>query len=199
MAGRLWFRGLLALGLIAVCAAAGFGYASWSISRASQSSVFIHNGQWFTSRYVGSHDADLKTRAFVAATGLLGLSREETVYYRTNRDAEGRPISSQYEYEITGPALPARWWSLTLYDHDHFMNPAATGPLSVKSTQIETGADGRFRIILSARPHEGNWIDMGDGHDMSMSLRMYNPGEISDAALGELPLPVIRRLPPDDE
>ena len=172
----------------------GWRSAQDSIKSGARADSFITNGVWFTSRYVGAMDADAKTRAFVATSGLLGLSRKETIYYRAHTDQNGDPISSQFDYELVGEALPARWWSLTLYDHDHFLNPDVTGPYSAKSTTIQLDANGGFRIMLSAQPSEGNWIDMGDGREMSLSLRMYNPDPSVIDDFSMIALPTISRI-----
>ncbi|HFB54579.1 MAG TPA: hypothetical protein ENJ46_01535, partial [Hellea balneolensis] len=86
--------------------------AKRSLTMGAPDSAFIHNGAWRTSLYIGSKDASPHIRAYVAVIGLLGLSREETIYFQAYSDDEGNPISSDNVYEIIGGDLPARWWSL---------------------------------------------------------------------------------------
>lgn len=171
----------LVFGAVAAAFAGGAYMAHRSIYAGDTGDTLIYRGAWFTTRSAGSKDADASTRALVAATGLLALPRQETVYFRAHHDDEGRPISSDYDYVVSGQPLPARWWSMTLYDGDHFMNPDNTGPYSVRSTQVTPEYDGSLRIILSKNPQDKNWIGMGTGQNMSLSLRVYNP----DAALVE--------------
>lgn len=166
---------LIAAAVVGASAWGGASVAHRSVYASETANAFIRNGAWFTTRYAGSADADARTRAVVAATGLLALPREETVYFRAHQDDEGQPISSQHDYIVVGKPLPARWWSLTLYDGDNFLNRDATGPNSVKSPTIVLEPDGSFKIILSRNPHDENWIDMGTGENMSLSLRVYNP------------------------
>lgn len=184
--------------LIVICAWLSGGHFAQSISNGSKTQgAFIHNGVWFTSQYAGSSNADPRTRALVAATGLLALPRQETIYFRAHKDNQGRPLSSQYDYIVSGAALPARWWSITLYDGDHFLNQQVRGPYSAKSTTIAPGSDGRYSIILSSKPHSGNWIDMGDGESMSLSLRVYNPEPSLVDNLDDTPLFSIERVNKD--
>lgn len=190
----IFIKALVVLAAAGLSAWAGMQAAHRAVYASETGNAIIHNGVWSTSRFVGSKNADAYTRALVAATGLLALPREETVYFRARQDDEGRPISSVYDYIIEGKPPPARWWSLTLYDGDHFLNRDATGPYSVKSTSIETAPDGSFRVILSWRPHEGNWIDMGTGENMSLSIRAYNPDPSFVENLATAPMFSIRRV-----
>ena len=189
----LW-RGAVLLAALLAGVMIGAHRVKTSVYNSETANAFIHNGSWFTTRYAGSADADARTRALVAATGLLALGREETVYFRLHEDSEGRPLSSDHDYVLKGAALPARWWSLTLYDGDNFLNPDADGPYSVKSTTLETAEDGSIEIILSSDPHEGNWIDMGTGQNMSLSMRVYNPDPALVDNLETAPLFSIERL-----
>lgn len=188
---------LKTIAALAVIGGAGWGgayVAHRSAYSSDTANAFIHIGAWFTTRHAGSADADVRTRALVAATGLLALPREETVYFRAHRDDLGRPISSSHEYVVEGRPPPARWWSLTLYDGDNYLNRNATGPYSVKSASITPNAEGEVRIILSSRPHDGNWIDMGTGENMSLSLRVYNPDPSLIGNLETAPVFSIKRI-----
>lgn len=188
----------LALFWVSLCGVFGKGFADYRVHNGTQANSFIHVENWFTSRHVGSKNADAKTRAFVAVSGLLGLAKEETLYFRLNKDDQGRALTSDFEYEIVGANLPARWWSLTLYDQDHFLTRNTTGPYSVKGSVVVADQNGQFTIRLAAngksvQPGE-YWIDMGEGQNMSLSLRMYNPDLAALRNLTELRLPTVRRV-----
>jgi hypothetical protein len=187
-------RILGAIVLISIGVLVGGYMAIASVRTGSDSKTFIHNGTWRTSLYVGAQDADPHIRAYVAAIGMLGLSRKETIYFQAYTDDEGNQIDANGIYEIIGRDLPTRWWSLTLYNHDHFLTPNPYNKYSVKGTEIEREADGSFRILLARDPQEGNWIPMGEGHDMSMSIRLYNPDPGAEDHLQDMPLPSIRRI-----
>lgn len=190
---RLTLKLSLALGVIVAAAFAGAVIAKSSIYTEAKVGTFVRNGVWYTDKF-GAEDATALTRAYVAVVGLLALSREETVYYLAHMDEAGEPISSDHVYEIVGSDLPARWWSITLYDADHFLTPNAEGVYSVRSTDMTRESDGSFRVILSKEKREGNWIPMGEGQNMSLLLRMYNPEPQVLDHLADLKLPAIRRV-----
>lgn len=166
-------------GLGAAAALVGSGYLgsklAWRAVATPDGEDFIHVGPWMTSAVVASPEADAFTRAFLAVNGLLGLPKTETMYFVARTDDAGRPLSSDYVYEIVGVSLPSRWWALTLYNGDNFLIPNDYDRYSVKSTAIEAEADGTIRVTLSRAERAGNWIPTGDGQDMRMSIRMYNP------------------------
>ncbi len=179
--------------IILISLAVGVYGAFYAISTGSHMNSSVACGQWWTNKVVGSVDADARTRAYVAKIGLLALAPEETTYYHLY-DADGEPISSDFIYEIRGKDIPARWWSITLYGKDHFFVPNEENRFSVKSTQIERKADGSFVIYLQRAFHEGNWIPLGQGQDMSLTLRMYNPPPDIRNRLDQLDLPTIHKI-----
>ncbi len=193
-AARFAIKALAAAVALAAAALSGAHVAHRSAYASDTGSSFIHNGAWFTTRHAGSVDADARTRALVAATGLLALPRRETVYFRAHKDDAGRPISSAYEYVVEGIPPKARWWSLTIYDGDNYLNRDAAGPYSVKSSAIAPSPDGRVRIFLSTRPLATNWIDMGTGENMSLSLRVYHPDHSLVDNLERAPVFSIKRV-----
>ena len=70
---------------------------------------------WVSDFAVGSDQASPYVRARVARHGLLALATSEAVYFMRNADNEGRPLSEDCDYQISGGKLPAGWWSITLY------------------------------------------------------------------------------------
>lgn len=189
----MW-KTLSAIVLIFAGAIIGVYMANASVTAGSNSKTFIYNGSWRTSLYVGSTDADPHIRAYVAAIGLLGLSRQEAIYFQAYSDDEGNPLSSDYVYELIAEDLPTRWWSLTLYNYDHYLTPNPYNRYSVKATQAVRQPDGKIRILLARKPMEGNWIPMGQGQNMSMSIRMYNLDPGTENQLTKLTLPTIRKI-----
>lgn len=194
MGNKLVWKLPVAIGAVAAAAVGGAIYAKSSIYTEADVRTFIHNGPWYTDKGFGNEDAAALTRAYVAVVGLLALSREETVYYLAHTDEAGEPISSDSVYEISGGDLPTRWWSITLYDADHFLTPNDEGRYSVRGTDIERESDGTFRVVLSKEPKTGNWIPMGEGRNMSLLLRMYNPEPQVLDQLAEIDLPTIRKV-----
>ncbi len=153
----------------------------------------VASGRWWTNIAVGSVHADARTRAYVAKIGLLALAPEETTYYHLY-DANGEPISSDFVYQLRGKDIPARWWSITVYGEDNFLVPNEENKFSVKSSQIEREADGSFVVYLSRAHREGNWIPLGEGQNMSLLLRLYNPPADIRQRLDKLDLPSIQKI-----
>ena len=179
-----------------VLASGGVGVylALQSLLPGSNVASFVRSGLWVTSTVTGSSKADLHTRAYVARIGLLALAPEETTYYHAYADEHGDPLSSDYIYEVRGKDIPARWWSITLYNFDSFLIPNTDDRYSVKSTTLKREPDGSFVIYLSRQPHDGNWIATDHGHGMSLALRMYNPPDDIRQKLDKLDLPIIRKV-----
>lgn len=158
----------IALGLFSAYAAVRAGFAGGEVS----------NGPWRTSFVTGSVDADLYTRARVAVGGLLALAPSETVYFTTERDAEGYALVTRCDYRITGLELPARWWSVTLYGEDQFLVPNDAGRFSFSQTTLAREPGGPFEIAVSSAPQPGNWLPSGRpgaSGAFSLTLRLYNP------------------------
>lgn len=187
-------RYVFAIIVLILAALSGGSYAYFSVSTASDNKALIHNGSWRASLYVGSAQASTFIRAVVSKIGLLALSRQEVMYFQANSDDSGNPISSDFEYEIIAEDLPTRWWSITLYNYDHYMTPNSFNRYSIKSSQAIKNEDGKMRVVLSKEQHDGNWIPMGDGQDMSLSIRMYNPNPGVENQLATMKLPSIRRI-----
>ena len=187
-------RAVIAVVLIGLSALAGSYYARHAVRAQTSARTFVHNGPWRTDATLASPDSSPQIRAYLAMTGLFGLPIEETAYYELDRTDEGAQIDASGIYEIRGRDMPARWWSITVYDHDNFLTPNAYERYSVKGTEVAREADGSFRIRLSRDPQEGDWIPLGDGHDMIVLLRLYNPDPELANQLATVALPSVTRI-----
>jgi hypothetical protein len=151
---------------------------------------------WRSDFAIGSEAADPYTRARVARHGLLGLAKSEAVYFTRTADNEERPLSETCTYRLSGGAMPANWWSITLYNGESFLPHNTDGALSVDATQL--GAeDGPWEAMVSAqRPKEGMaWISSKAAGNFDLTLRLYMPREaLLEAPENTLTPPVIERL-----
>ena len=150
-------------------------------------------GPWRTFAATGSAEANPYERAAVAVAGLYALSRDETVYYTAFTDSAGRPLDGACDYLVSGRALPARWWSLTLYGADHYLVPNAAGVHSRHSGNLALGADGRFAFRVSAAARGRDDLPAPPGGAFSITARLYNPGPSVLAEPAAVPLPAIAR------
>jgi hypothetical protein len=125
-------RALEAIALTSVGVVLGLGSlaaVAWA-TRAPYEQAF---GPWRGSAIVGRVPEGPYQRIAVATRSLVGLPRSETVYLDARVDGDGRAFEPGCRYRIHGPALPARWWSLTPYDADWELIPNPAGVYSVGS------------------------------------------------------------------
>lgn len=171
----------------------GLGSAWWTL-RQGVAAATVRNGAWQTSRETGSPDAGMYIRAQVAVAGLLALSQQEAMYYRAASDDAGNPLVGDCDFLVEGSDPATRWWSLTAYAADHFLIPNPVERYSFSRTTVGRESDGRYRIVVSARPHEGNWLPVAPGAPFDLTLRLYNPEPSLLADLSGAPLPRITRI-----
>ena len=172
MLRRILARGAAAL--IGLGLGAASAWATLEFGRASFTERF---GAWTHSRAAGSAAADPYTRAIIAREGLLALSAREALYFNLSEDEEGRPLSEACVYELSGTALAARWWSVTLYAGDHFLAQNTDHAAAIDATRIRTGADHLWRArIAPVRGDAAHWLSSRNAHSgFSLTLRVYNP------------------------
>lgn len=155
----------------------------------------VHNGPWQTDPAIGSTTAGPLTRARIARIGLLALSHDEAVYYNASTDDQGRPLEAGSRYRVQGSALPARWWSLTVYDAAGYLIPNAADAYSVTSADVSS-VHGPFVVELAGKPGSAaHWISTGAGQGrISLTLRLYDPTPGLYSRLGDVSLPSITRV-----
>lgn len=180
----LWVRHCVAIviGLVVGTGCAVYGIRAGALG--SSSAI----GPWETGSDFGSRDQGAMTRAVVALRGLLALPAREARYYTAATDDRGAPLDGRCRYTVSGGALPARWWSLTLYDPAGYL--AGSGPYSVESAGVRTDAGGRWRVTVgpgaTALPTAG--LDR-----FALTLRTYLPADAGRTSPTREQLPAIRR------
>lgn len=152
---------------------------------------------WLFSDRIGSASASGLERARVAIGGPLGLSSQEAVYFISIEDMQGQPLVSDCDYEVSGGAIDARWWSITLYDSDtqHYV-PNAQKRSSWNSLSVPQGDDGNWAFTVSQMRQDGPWLpsQAEPGRRFELNLRVYNPSPDLRAAIPNIPLPRVERL-----
>ncbi len=174
--------------------ALGTGLAMWQI-RSSGLGDDIRIGPWTTGRDIGTADADMKTRAIVALRGLLALPKEEARYFTAVSDSAGAPLSGKCSYTLSGGAIEARWWSITLYDRKGWLianrwNRHSIGSARIPPSKPEDPADG-WTIILSPDQTDGLWIPTGTDGRFELTLRTYRPRGLLASDPARVTLPTI--------
>jgi len=170
-------------------------------SLTDQSSIFDTfehvNETWLFSDKIGAPIASDLERARVAIGGPLGLSSKEAVYFVSVNDNQGEPLQSHCNYRITGQPIDTRWWSLTLYDSEtqHYV-PNSENRSSWNSVSIPRLETGEWVVNVASDPQASAWLPSQEASSKSfeLMLRVYNPSDITRAALPHIDLPTVERL-----
>jgi hypothetical protein len=131
-------------------------------------------GGWRSDFAIGSRAADPYVRARVARHGLLALAKSEAVYFTRATDDDGAPLREDCTYRLSGGAMPAGWWSVTLYDARSMLPANTDGALSLDASRA--GKAAWEAIIASERPDgSGHWISSRKAGIFDLTLRLYLP------------------------
>lgn len=185
-------RGLEVLGILLVALVIGAGSAVWAIDYFPRAKM-IRDGAWTSNPLVGSVQANMYLRAAIARVALFALSRTEALYYNAFTDEDGDQLRAECDYVIEGGDLPARWWSVTAYDKDHFLIPNASGRYSYNMKNVRRDEHGRYKIHISQTPKGLNWLPAPKEGTMSITLRAYNPAPALRENMGSAELPKITK------
>ncbi len=166
--------------LAAIVAGCAFGLGSalwlaglWPPGRALEFGD-VDVGGWRSDFATGSRAADPYTRARVARHGLLALARSEAVYLTRATDDAGDPLRDGCTYRLSGGAMPANWWSVTLYDAASMLPANTDNALSIDAERAGTGAWSA--VIAPVRPKSGEaWISNRGAGNFDLTLRLYMP------------------------
>ncbi len=178
--------------MLVVGLALGTGAAALQLKQ-SFAAMGIENGPWRTGEKVGTADASVPTRATVALRGLLALPEREAIYFNAAVDSEGRQLTGKCAYRVSGGAIDARWWSLTLYDSKGYLIPGPASAHSVGSAAIAPEEAGGWTVDIAAKRTGAHWIAMPDDQPFELTLRAYHPSRELLAKRGTVPLPRIER------
>ena len=181
------------LAILLVALLIGVGSAVWAIESFSKAHA-VKVGAWTSNPLVGSVQADMYLRAAISRVGLFALSRTEALYYTAFTDQKGEPLRAECDYVIEGIDLPARWWSITAYDKDHFLIPNDLNHYSYSMRNLRRDAQGRYKIHLSRTPKDLNWLPAAKEGTMSITLRAYKPAPALQENMGSAELPKITKV-----
>jgi hypothetical protein len=170
---RPWARYLIG-GVVGILI--GTGGAVWSV-RAGALGSSDKIGPWTTGRDFGTAQASAYTRAVVSLRGLLALPATEARYYNAAVDDAGRPLEGRCRYAINGGGLPARWWSLTLYDPAGYLVANQPGIYSVGSAALPSSEQAHWTVIAAPDQQPGHWLPTGKAGRFELTLRSYLPDD----------------------
>jgi hypothetical protein len=173
---------------------AGAGAAAFWLLTSPLFSAESRYGPWRSTMAVGEAAQSPYSRARVALYGIWGLPPREVIYFTADEDELGETLRAECTYEVTGGALPTRWWSLTLYRGGFYVpNPANRYSWSMSDVRTDNG--GRWTVTLRPSGEGQNVLTFGAGAGRPLALlRLYQPEAEIVADRGRTPLPSLRRL-----
>ncbi len=141
---------------------------------------------WRTQDNAARFGCDYFQRTATAKGNMFSNVPEETKYFGADFDSAGARLNGAKSYVITfpkGSLPPVRgFWSLTLYNEQHFFHPNALDRFSLgtKSKQLSNDADGGLTIYVQAqnpgRDEESSWLPAPEGN-FSLYIRAYWPDQ----------------------
>ncbi len=96
-------------------------------------------------------------------------------YYVRERDDDGNVLSGDCVFEISGPSIPARWWSLSVGQKE-------ASVLSAGQAMLDDA--GNLKAVVSRHPLPGNWLTPPDSGSFTLTYIVVEPlKQKSDASL----------------
>jgi hypothetical protein len=188
---------LLKLFAFAACSLIiGFGSAWYFIDNGPRFSTAVI-GPWQIWLDQGKADAEPYTRAHMARTGQLPVTSANALYFTASTDSDGSTLYPSCDYEITGRAYNALWWSLAAYDAEGQPIPNKAGRHAFSSKNIAVLPNGTFVVRLAPNTRPGNWLPSGNGGGIVLLLSVIRPANAPVSGMQRShgdELPRIRRV-----
>ena len=134
----------------------------------------VNNARWGT---------DYLNRTGTAKSNMFDNAPNETRYIYTDYDSQGKQLSGQNSYALTfakGQTPPVKgFWSVTLYNAEHFFNPNPLRrySLGTKNKDLKYNADGSLTLYAGAKSpgktKESNWLPAPNNGTFSLYIRAY--------------------------
>ena len=150
-----------------------------------------YNGQsagngWTTPTNNAAFGTDYYHRTGAVKADPYDNKRNETMYFYTDNDSQLGQLVGESSYEVTfqkGELPPVKgFWSLTMYDPEHFFAPNALKryALGTKNKTLKYNDDGGLTIYLGnkspGKEKESNWLPAPPGN-FSIWIRAYWPDQ----------------------
>ncbi len=140
---------------------------------------------WTTIPNAAGFGTDYFSRTAAARASPLAGACDETKHFHQDLELSGERLNSAHRYTLTfakGAAPPVNaFWSLSIYDEQHFFVANSIDRFSVGARDLRTAADGSLTLFVqSSMPTDPgqrpNWLPAPTG-DFSLHLRAYWPKE----------------------
>jgi hypothetical protein len=154
------------------------------ITQAAAAGAVRRDG-WSVRLDIGTYGQNYLVRAATAKAGLGANVPAESVYYFGTIDAAGQPLTGTANYRMhvaagqLPPVDPRGFWSVTLYDADHFLveNPLKRYAIGDRTPGLQKNPDGSLDLYIghtAPAGHESNWLP-APAAAFSLILRGYIP------------------------
>ena len=140
---------------------------------------------WSTVSNGAAFGTDYFTRTAVGKSNIFVNKQNETKYFYQDLDQTGARLNGTKKYTVTyakGQTPPVRgFWSLTLYNQNHFFSPNDIKRYSIgtKNKTLKYNQDGSLTIYIQADPpaesQRSNWLPAPKDADFSLYVRAYWP------------------------
>lgn len=140
---------------------------------------------WTTQRNGARFGTDYLSRTAVAKSNIFVNKPEETTYFYQDLDATGTRLNGGGRYTVTfakGALPPVKgFWSLTLYNQQHFFEPNELNRFSVgtKNKTLQYNPDGSLTVYVQATAPadrlRSNWLPAPRDGDFTLYIRSYWP------------------------
>lgn len=180
-------RALLFILALVIGSASGLAM-TWVMSARDNGFGALDIGVWRAWPKSGTAEADPYARAVFARSGELPIGLSEGISFVAATDNQGYAIDGHCITRISGKLLPARFWTLTIYDGRGRLieNPAARHGFT--STEVVFGDEGTVDIWLSPRAHSGNWLPTGESERIVAVIRLYDtPTGVARSEAAQMP------------
>jgi hypothetical protein len=145
--------------------------------------VPVQNG-WTSPMNGAEFGSDYYSRTAAARANIFVNPRNEAAYFGLEYDFDKKRLNGKRAYTVTFPkgGTPPvdGFWSLTLYDADHFFAPNKLNRYSIgtKNKDLKFNDDGSLTIyVQNASPgadKQANWLPAPKG-DFELFIRAYGP------------------------
>lgn len=180
-------RAILFILALVIGSASGLGM-TWVMSARDNGFGALDIGVWRAWPRSGTSEADPYARAVFARSGELPIGLAEGISFVAATDNRGYAIDGRCITRISGKLLPARFWTLTIYDGRGRLieNPAARHGFT--STEVVFSDEGTIDIWLSPRVHSGNWLPTGESERIVAVIRLYDtPTGVARSEAAQMP------------
>ncbi len=161
---------------------------TWIMSDRENGFGALDIGSWRAWPRSGTFDADPYARAVFARSGELPIGFSEGVTFVATTDDAGRRLNGRCVTRISGKFLPARFWTLTLYDARGRLIENSAERYGLTSAEALFTMNGDVEIRLAPRAQSGNWLPTGQSERIVAVVRLYDmPTGVARSEVTQMP------------